>query len=135
MAMLNHRIEEDNPHTMSPLGISIGVVLTPLKEGKEIANSQLASVFPLATMMPWTRLLSSKRQILTKRKRSIAKLGDASNVANKAISHEPVLLKGTDRTQTTAPQTIVPWKSRKIMNHRLIHKPTIGIQRSWQLMQ
>jgi len=87
MGTRNHQTEEGSHSKVAPLEISIGIV--PPKEDKgikEIANSQHASVFPHEMTIQWTPRQLHEKRIPTRKRRSTAKQGDASNVANKATS-------------------------------------------------
>jgi len=84
MAAHNPRTEEGNHSEEAPLGTSFGAART--KAAREIANNPLGSVSLLTMTTPWTRQQLHERQTPTRRKRSIVKQDNASNVANKATS-------------------------------------------------
>jgi hypothetical protein len=77
----------------TPLEISIGVALDKTKDkedcskasGKETCSQLDNASLPEMTM-PWTHLPPLERQPLTKKRKSIARQGDALNVESKGTS-------------------------------------------------
>src|SRR5712691_7288813 len=140
MAQLNpppDRIKGSNETT--PSITSIGVTRNEHKDVTDIyrtnrikgeaASSPLVHVSPLAATMLWTPLQRCGKPPTTRKRKSIVKPGNASNVANRDTSRASVPQRKTGRCRTTA-------SSKQRTTKPTMTSPTsASTQKRWQPTQ